>query len=359
MTIQNNILSMSRQAVPVDAKWAFTTRRVRREHARDLNPDTIHAVSGDLLLCRVREIGQHKRIQLAEGRPSEIQAGDLVVVCVGDRYAPDQYEGVAEIDPRGADLLAAGGIAGRMLQAHERMAKPTKLEPLGLITDEADQILNIASYALPHRAVPQDIITIGVFGTSMNAGKTTAAVSLAYGLRQAGFRTVGIKATGTGAFGDYNAFLDAGVPALDFTDAGMATTYLQPIERIEEGFERLLGEAGRQGAQIVVVEIADGIMQPETAAIMRESRIKARMSTTLFAAGDALGAIGAAQFMTAHGMEPFAISGLLACSPLAMREVEQACHVRCLNRDQLRDPQSLIAALEGYLPSVQAVPGAA
>ena len=353
MAIQDNILQLPRPFIPVDAKWAFTTRRVRREDAKGLDPNVTQAVSGDLLLCRIRQLGQHKKIQLAEGRPSESRIGDLVVLCAGDRYAPDQFEGIAEIDPHGTDLLAAGGIAGRMLHAHDKMAMPTQLEPLGIVTGADGQVINIASYALPPHPILEDLVTIGVFGTSMNAGKTTAAVSLAFGLRQAGYRTIGIKATGTGAFADYNAFLDAGVPALDFTDAGMATTYRQPLDRIEDGFERLLGEAGRRGAQFAVVEIADGIMQPETGAIVRNSRIKDRMTTTLFAAGDALGAIGAAQILSELGLKPFAISGLLTCSPLAMREVEAVCRVRCLTRNQLCDPQTLMPALDAHLSSAR------
>ena len=69
-------------------------------------------------------------------------------------------------------------------------------------------------------------------------GKTTAASSLAHGLRAAGYAVAGIKATGTGAFGDFNSFEDAGVPVMDFTDVGMPTTFRMPLEQIEEAFHR-------------------------------------------------------------------------------------------------------------------------
>ena len=69
-------------------KWSFTTRRVARSALAGLSPDLGSAVAGDLVLCRVVEIGQHRKIQLADRRLSEMYPGDLVVLCLGDRYAP-------------------------------------------------------------------------------------------------------------------------------------------------------------------------------------------------------------------------------------------------------------------------------
>ena len=61
--------------------------------------DTDFAVArpGDLVLAHVEKIGQHRRVQLSSGRPSLIFPGDAVVLACGARYAPDQFEGLAEI----------------------------------------------------------------------------------------------------------------------------------------------------------------------------------------------------------------------------------------------------------------------
>ncbi|MCG8503852.1 MAG: DUF1611 domain-containing protein, partial [Sphingomonadales bacterium] len=157
-------------AVPSDTKWAFTTRRVDKSDVVGLSMDLGFAVSGDLVLARVTDIGHHKKLQLAEGRPSETYVGDHVVLACGDRYAPDQFEGVAELDSEGADLLAGGGLIGRMRHANERMAPPTRLKPLGLLVDDDGELLNIARYALPARTPSSAITVIGVVGASMNAG---------------------------------------------------------------------------------------------------------------------------------------------------------------------------------------------
>ena len=341
----------NQKVVPASAKWAFTTRRVNRGDAVGYGGDLYSAKAGDLVLVEVESIGQHKKLQLAEGRYSESYKGDLLVVVCGNRYAPDQFEGFAEIGYDGCDMLAGGGIAGRMEAAHHKMATPTRLRPLGLLTDKHGDVINIASYAIPDATIPSHVTVIGVFGASMNAGKTTAAVSLAHGLRQAGYAVEGVKATGTGAFGDFNAFLDAGVPATDFTDAGMASTYKEPLERIEAGFDALVGGAAARGAEIVVVEIADGVFQAETAEIMKSSRIRDRFDTSLFAAPDALGAVGGVSIMKRHGLEPFAVSGMVTRSPLAVREAEAVTGASLLSRNDLMDPEQLLPAVAHLLRS--------
>lgn len=339
----------NQKVVPATAKWAFTARRVKRQDAVGYGGDLYNAKAGDLVLVEVETIGQHKKLQLAEGRYSVTYQGDLLVVVCGNRYAPDQFEGFAEIDYDGCDMLAGGGIAGRMEAAHDRMATPTRMRPLGLLTDKHGEVINIASYAIPGSSIPSQVTVIGVFGASMNAGKTTAAVSLAHGLSRAGYAVEGVKATGTGAFGDFNAFLDAGIPVTDFTDAGMASTYKVPLARIEEGFDALVGGAAARGAEIVVVEIADGVFQAETAEIMNGSRIKDRFDAALFAAPDALGAVGGVSIMKKHGLTPFAVSGMVTRSPLAVREAEAATGTRMLSRDELIDPDKLLPAVAHLL----------
>lgn len=342
-----------------NAKWAFTTRRVKRSDVRGLSKDFDGAKAGDLLLCEIAEVGHHKRIQLAERRVSESYPGDLVVLCVGDRYAPDQFLASAVIIGPVIDLVAAGGVAGRVDAAHELMEEPTKLRPLALLTGTQGQVLNVADYALPALPANGRISVIGVIGASMNSGKTTAAASLAHGLRRAGYTTAAVKATGTGAFGDFNSYEDGGVPALDFTDAGMATTFRVPLERIERGFDTLVATAAARGAEVVVVEIADGVFQQETRAILEASRIRDRLDGILFAAPDALSAHGGVIVLEGLNLSPFAISGLVSCSPLAAAEAAEVTGLPILSREALRSPESIRSHVAPFMRQVRQEPYAA
>ncbi|MBW4709203.1 hypothetical protein KX928_15535 [Roseobacter sp. YSTF-M11] len=347
MTIHNYDFDLT--MLHLNAKWAFTTRRVNHDDVAGLDPAVALGVAGDLVLCEITEINQHQKIQLSSGRAATSYLGDRVVLCIGDRYAPDQFEGAARITARGADLLAGGGVVGTMENAHARMEEPTKLRPVGLLTDRSGEVINIARYGLPTKEIPDDVTVIGVFGASMNAGKTTAAVSLAHGLSQAGFSVAGVKATGTGAFSDFNAFEDAGVSAMDFTDAGMPTTYRMPMDRIEQGFETLVGTAAANGAEVVVVEIADGVFQQETQEILAGSVICDRLDAILFATPDALGAVGGARVLADHGLRPFAMSGKLTQSPLAMMEARIATGIPQLSREDLCTPSAVMAVARGIL----------
>jgi hypothetical protein len=327
-----------------DLKWAFTTRRALRGDIRSIRAELEHAVPGDLVLCEIIKIGQHKNIQLADRRVSTTYPGDLVVLALGDRYAPDQFHASARLETgQLAQLIAGGGLVGRVDAAHAFIKEATVVRPIGLLTDVLGDTVNVANYALPRQRPNHSATVIGVFGASMNSGKTTAASSLAHGLKRAGFATAGIKATGTGAFGDYNSFADAGVPVLDFTDVGMATTYRMPMARIEAGFDTLIATAAAGGAEVIVVEIADGVFQQETRAILQAGAIRDRMDGILFAAPDALSALGGVLVLERLGLSPFALSGMVSCSPLARAEAEEVTGLPVLSREDLWDTEVIHA----------------
>lgn len=321
------------------AKWAFSTRRVARADAVALSDVYARARPGDLVLGRVMSIGSHRNIQLTTGRPSALFHDDLVVLACGARYAADQFEGVAEINATGADMLAGGGCLGRMVARNERIKPPTRIEPIGLLLRRDGKCMNLDDYALPEKTGQATLPTICVVGAGMNAGKTTATASLIYGLRQAGWSVAGIKGTGTGAYGDYNAYVDAGAVYVgDFTDVGMVSTYLEPQSRIVPGINRLLLEAQVEGCEVAVLEIADGIIQKETAALLSEPAICGRMAGFIYASGEALSATGGVQTLRALGIQPSALTGMISCSPLAAAEATEATGVEVITKSGLADP---------------------
>lgn len=347
---------MSTFALPPQTKWAFSARRIPRDLATGLDPDVSTARAGDLVLGRVLTVGQHGRIQLMEGRPATLYPGDLIVLPCGARYAPDQFEGLAEIDPEGCDMLAGGGCLGRMVWRHDRMKAPTRVQPLGLLTDAVGRVLTTADFALPHPARASSLPLIVVVGTSMNSGKTTATVALTHGLTRAGFAVAALKGTGTGSFGDVNDYADAGAAYVgDFTDAGMVTTYLEPLERVKAGIEMLLAAAETQGANVAVMEIADGIFQKETAALLADPAFVARMQGCVFACGDAVAAAGGVSVLAGLGLRPLCLTGLLSCSPMASAEAKAMTGVTVVSRAGLIDP----AVASGLLAQAQGLAAAA
>jgi hypothetical protein len=65
----------------------------------------------------------------------------------------------------------------------------------------------------------------------------------------------------------------------------------------------------------------------------------------MFAAPDALAAVGGCAVLNAIGLEAFALTGTLSLSPLGVQEAEAATGLRVLGRDELLDPAHASALL--------------
>ena len=302
------------------AKRAFTTRRIDF-HSRMRLLRTGTPSAGDVLLARIETLGQHQRIESPHGRRAQLYEGDEIIVAYGERYAPDQFEAVVPGDLGVCDLVAGGGVAAKVLSRHARMRKATLIQPIGLIADAQGRPVNLSTHALPHRPLVSDRPqVVAVAGTSMNAGKTTTAAGLIHGLSRAGLKVAATKVTGTGSGGDVWSMVDAGAcHVLDFTDMGHASTAGLALDVIERTAISLIAHCAAEGVDVIVVEIADGVLQRETASLLGAPGFRAAIDGILFAAGDALGAVGGRNWLVAQGHRVLGVSGLVSASPLASR----------------------------------------
>lgn len=321
------------------AKRAFVTRRANLGRAVALSQAGAPR-SGDLVLASVVELGHHPKLETREGRRAQLHVGDDIVVVYGARYAPDQFEAVVPANVSPCDLVASGGIAAHTLARHAKVRKPTMIAPLGRLIGANGAPLNLDQFALSAEAPNAPVRNvIAVAGTSMNAGKTTVAVNLIRGLTRGGVRVGACKVTGTGSGGDYWAMLDAGAArVLDFTDAGFSTTAGMDISLVERGAHRLVSELEASDVDVVVVEIADGLLQKETAALLSPpSAFAARLDAIVLAAADSMGARAAAHWMSARNLPLRAVSGLVTASPLAAREAQAGMNIEVLSTKALAE----------------------
>lgn len=311
------------------AKRSFVCRHVDLSLAAGLSR-TVEPQTGYVLLATVIELGHHARLESPEGRRAQLYPGDEILVAYGARYAPDQFEAVLPDSVGPCDLVAGGGIAARVLARHASVKKATTISPLGVLTDRSGAALELRHFVLPARAVgasaPHQIIA--VVGTSMNAGKTTAAASLIRGLAAGGLKVGACKITGTGSGGDIWSMRDAGAAvALDFTDVGYSTTAGAELGELEAAAHLLIDRVVAAGVDVVVVEIADGLLQRETAALLSSPRTAQRLDAVLLAAADSMGAVMGSSWLRERGLPLRAVTGLLTSSPLATREAQQQVNV--------------------------------
>ncbi len=312
------------------AKRSFVTRRVSLPKTARIATFGATPRSGDIILAQVEEIGHHTKLELVNGRRAVLYPGDDVILCYADRYAPDQFLATVPSDLGGCDLVAAGGIAGRVVTRAQRARRPTRIQPVGILCDESGVRLSTRDFAMDFRKrapgfVSRPPTVVAVIGSSMNAGKTTTMAALIHSEVRSGRRVGAAKVTGTGAGCDLWSYLDAGAhAALDFTDAGLPSTFRAGRKQIETVFERLLDEICATEVDTIFLEVADGILFEETANLIFSKRFQERVHGVVFAASDALGAVAGASKLMRQDLNLLAISGRFTQSPLALEEVRRA-----------------------------------
>ncbi len=352
-----------------EAFTAYTTRFVAA--AIDASADGYHLEhgtgvtprAGDVVLARVTEIGKHTRLESPVSRRQLLFPGQEILVAYGDRYAPDQFLAYVPDSLATTNLVAAGGVAGDVIEMHASIDAATVIEPIGLLADRwgrvtLDRFAPLGSHAVP--AIGHLVTSTGpdasrpsviaVFGSSMNSGKSTVLGSIVNGLANAGLEVAAGKSTGTGAGNDPNQFRDAGAATvLDFTDFGHPTTFTLGHERIREIFVDMVDALAATGPDVVVIEVADGVYQEETRRLLEDPAFHDRVDRVVFAAQDALGAVAGLQVLDGAGVTTAAVSGVVTSSPLATREAAEVLTVPVIDTFALRDP----AVALGLVPSLQ------
>jgi hypothetical protein len=350
------------------AKYAYTTRYVAELLVRQpggyflqAGPD-IRPRPGDVVLAEVVELGHHKKLESPLSRRAQMFVGDEIVVAYGDRYAPDQFEAEVPDTLEEAHLVAAGGVVGLVTAIREGLDDATIVRPLGLLCD--GQGTMSLSRVAPKAALPPLALdpargstprppVIAMVGTSMNSGKTTALASLALGLTRSGMRVAAGKATGTGAGGDPGMYRDGGAqPVLDFTDFGYASTYRLDHESVVAVFTSLVNELASTKPDVILVEIADGAYQVETARLLDDPVFTRYVDQVIFTCGEALSALSGMELLRSHGLHVAAVTGRLTSSPLAVREARTVLDVPVIDTLDLCEPEVAVA----MLPALRVAP---
>jgi hypothetical protein len=334
------------------AKKAYTTRFLADRLALDATGYELldaKPAAGDVVLARVMEVGHHKRLESPVSQRQSIFVGDEILVAYGNRYAPDQFLAVVPEDLRYCSLVAAGGLAAQVVEQHDDVDDATSIEPVGLLAKNGKAV-NLQDVS-PHRLSPETQLpgrpqVIAVLGTSMNSGKSTALSCLINGLTHAGLRVSAGKATGTGAGNDPRLYADGGAQqVLDFTDFGFPTTYLLDYGTVRGLLTSLIDALTTPETDVIVIEIADGVYQGETARLLNDPVFHAAVDRVVFAAADALGASAGIRILREAGLDVAAVSGLLTASPLAAREASSVISAPVIDTYELCNPTTAVKLL--------------
>jgi hypothetical protein len=304
---------------------------------------------GDLFLAKVKHIGRHTRLDDVNGRRILLLEDDIIVGVYGNRYATDQFEGEVPKSTDICQLLSVAGVSGVVKSRHSAMKQPTELAFIGFLYDQNHRQLNLRDFGTPlsHKSVPANQAfnrpkVLVVTGSAMNSGKTTTVASLVQGLSRKGFKVAAGKITGTACGNDVWDYQDNGaVKAMDFSDFGFPSTYLCNETELLQIYRTLYHELCQINPDYIVLEIADGVVQRETAMLLANAEFKNSIDHLFFAAGDSLAAEAVYRQLTVRGYAPLAFSGLVSASPLAIREAEMLTGLPCYTREDLCEGEIL------------------
>ncbi len=296
---------------------------------------------GDVAYGTIVRVGQHSSLENRWGRIHMIHDGTRAIFVFGNRYAPDFYEGVipSRMEPE-VDLLARSGVIGLVRTKNSRIKDPSRVRVHGYVCDTRGDIVNTRRYPLIQprsnvRTEPRARLIV-VCGTSMNSGKTLAATACCWALTTARYRVRASKITGTASLQDILHMNDAGAtPYADFSYLGYPSTYLLPIDEVLEIFQKLDLKYANNPNNFWVAELADGIGQRETAALLSCPAVQRRIHRLIFCANDAFGAIGGLRMLReTFGLIPDALSGVCSSSPLHVRELQDFTSIPVFNSAQ-------------------------
>jgi hypothetical protein len=250
--------------------------------------------------------------------------GAQFVGVFGNRYASDAYE--AEVLGRdNLSLLTGAGMIGTVKSKHNSMADPTRISLISFVGDRESKRLNLKELLFrpaSARRLPANLIYI--VGSSMNSGKTTTATRLIRGLSDLGLKVVACKLTGSVSNHDPDELAAAAArKVVDFSDFGFPSTYLCSKEELLELFHTMLADVAHVEPDVVLMELADGLVQRETALLLADPEIRQAGRGVVLSAGGSLSALWGAEYLGRLAYRVIAVTGRFTSSPLAMREYSQ------------------------------------
>ena len=285
--------------------------------------------TGDYVVSEIDEPPQAEAfVEVRNGRMARVSMGDQVVGALGEREATLEVTGTwREVDDDGQmHVLTSAGLMGLLTSKSPYQSAPMSAVYRGHVFWEGEKaaMRRFAPSAEPRAfTVPTVLMT----GTSMSAGKTTAARAIIRELKQAGLRVLGAKLTGAGRYRDILSMHDAGADWMyDFVDVGLPST-VYPEREYRTRMRELLSMMAAHEPDVAIVEIGSSPLEPYNGQAAIDILGEA-VQCTVLAASDPYAVYGV---MEGFAMTPDFVCGIAANTNAGIRLIERLCDVPALN----------------------------
>lgn len=292
--------------------------------------------AGDYVVCEVSgPRGGYSTIELPTGRMMDVAQGDLIVGALGTRHATLEATGTWEkVDEEGhMHLLTSAGLFGKLTSKSPYSMEFLRLQYRGHVCLDGEKAtMRRFVEGVPERTF--ETPTVLLVGTSMSAGKTTAARIIIRQLKQAGLRVLGAKLAGAGRYRDIQTMSDVGADhVFDFVDVGLPST-VHPPEAYRSILRELLSRMAGVEADVAVIELGASPLEPYNGDIAIEE-IRSHIRCTVLCASDPYAVYGV---MKAYELRPTIVSGVATNTRAGIELSEKLSGVPALN---LLDSESL------------------
>jgi len=301
--------------------------------------------AGDVAVFQVISIGKHKAVQGENGNNAYIFPGDKILAVFGTRYATAQFEGYVPTKYHSTyQILGQGGVVGVLESMHSKFDDigATQLKLVGYAVDENKKVINTLFNGI--EPVPfnplkkRDYHLYLSLGASMDSGKTTTAAFLSRGLMKQKKKVAFIKLTGTVYAKDCSFVRDCGAEtAVDFSYCGYPSTFLCSTNEIMTILGTLLERVERINPDAVVIEIADGLLQKETKALINHKPLMDSVDSVLLSCADSLSISNGINILTKINHTPKLLTGIFTASPLMVKEVRENTNIPVFTLDDFVD----------------------
>lgn len=338
-------------------KIASVTARLPLGRHAVLGSD-VPAVAGTVLACRVLTAKtSYHTLENLHGRMVALQPGDVIAGALGHRDALHGFAGrvpdAVEVGDR-LQLLNLGGVIGCGAGAVAGLGLPFELEVLGAVLhfphfgQRVGVPANIAAGALPAGGLPAALPPVLVLaGTSMDAGKTTAAAAVVAGLCARGLRVAAGKLTGVSLRRDILQMEDCGAaPVAIFTDFGVVTTHER--NAVAAGHS-LVAHLAASEPDVIVLELGDGLLGTYgVRALLSDAAFRRAITALVLCAADPVGVWGAVQLLEQRwNLRPAVVSGPVTDSSVGQRFCREELGLAAWNA--LKNGKQLVRAAAAAL----------
>ena len=294
--------------------------------------------------------GEHESymVETPDGSPVDVWPGDVLIGAFGTRAAT--LEATGSWEDVGDDMvmhsLTSAGVIGRMTSKSIDSGPVIEVRYLGHAIREGE-VLNMADFVAPEEARGIEAPVILIIGTSMDSGKTVAAVAITKELVAMGLKVAGAKVTGVGRLRDTLAMKHAGASDIfDFVDVGFPSSVV-PTDEYRDGLDLLTSKIAAVEPDVVVVEAGASPLEPYRGEIAMEV-LSDSVTATVLCASDPYAVMGV---MNAFEMRPDLVTGRCTSTLAGIELIDRLVGVPAINmidessaplvRDFLREKLSL------------------